>query len=77
MARDPAKEYGIELEGCPFCGHAAAIVTVYHRDSPQKTVPWYAYAQCTRCMAQVAAGQMTSTEEQAARLAAKYWNRRI
>ena len=77
MAKDPAKEYGIELKPCPFCGHEATAVTIYHRNTPQKTVPWFGYIQCTKCLAQMAAGQMMPNEERAVRDAATAWNKRI
>ena len=75
--RNPARDYGVELEACPFCGGPATAVTIYHRNAVSKVVPWYAYIQCKKCMAQLASAQMTHTEEQALRLAAEGWNRRV
>lgn len=77
MGRDPAKEYGVPLRACPFCGHEATAITVYHRNAPSKTAPWYGYVQCTKCLAQMATpGGMRVSEELVVREAAAAWNKR-
>ena len=78
MAKDPARKYGVELAPCPFCGAEATAVTIYHRNAPSKTAPWYGYIQCTKCMANMATPWgMRVSEELVVRDAADAWNKRV